>query len=174
MTAGEHPVTRTEHPGDLREQGSAEPRWLGDTEQLAWRNLIEGIELLLFMLDKELRAAHHLALSEYELLVRLSEQPEYTMRMAHLADEVAVSRSRLTHIVSRMETRGLLRRDPIAEDGRGVNCCMTEAGAEMLRATAPVHVAGVRAHLIDLLNEREIETMKDIFLKVNAHMRELT
>ncbi len=148
-----------------------EPRWLDATEQTAWRNLVEAYELLQRQLDKELRAAHPIGLPEYELLVRLSERPEQTMRMAQLADEVGMSRSRLTHIVSRMEGRGLLSRCTIPEDGRGVNCTMTEAGYDLLRAAAPIHVAGVREHLIDLLDEHQIETMRDVFVAVNAHMR---
>lgn len=150
-----------------------EPRWLTANQQLAWRNLLEGHELLMSQLDKELRAAHGIGMPEYELLVRLSEQPEHSMRMAQLADEVGMSRSRLTHIVARMENRGLLSRGAIAEDGRGVICRMTEAGWQLLQTSAPTHVEGVRNHLVDLLHEDEVETMKNIFLKVNAHMREL-
>ncbi|GAA4284711.1 MarR family transcriptional regulator [Brevibacterium daeguense] len=159
--------------GEATGPARAEPRWLTANQQLAWRNLLEGHELLMSQLDKELRAAHGIGMPEYELLVRLSEQPDHAMRMAQLADEVGMSRSRLTHIVARMESRGLLSRAAIAEDGRGVVCRMTEGGWQLLQTAAPTHVEGVRDHLIDLLNEDEVETMKNIFLKVNAHMREL-
>ncbi|GAA4385742.1 MarR family winged helix-turn-helix transcriptional regulator [Nocardia zapadnayensis] len=154
-----------------RQDASGEPRWLDTTEQHAWRNLVEAFELLMRRLDQDLRANFPIGMHEYELLVRLSEQPEHTMRMAVLADEVGMSRSRLTHIVTRMEKRGLVSRCSIPEDGRGVNCTMTEDGHALLVEAAPIHAAGVREHLIDLLDEHEIETMRDTFRTVNAHMR---
>ena len=60
-----------------------------------------GTTLLMDRLDDELRAAHGLSLAEYEILVRLSEVDDRRMRMSHLADAVAHSRSRLTHTISR-------------------------------------------------------------------------
>ena len=95
------------------------------------------------------------------------------MRMAMLAADTTMSRSRLTHSVARMEKRGLLERSAIAEDGRGVNCVMTAAGWELLRNAAPDHVVGVRDHLVDLLDPEEMATLGRIFTKVTDHMRDL-
>ena len=53
-------------------------------------------------------ARFDLSLTEYEILVRLSERPERQMRMAQLADALAHSRSRVTHTVARMEKAGLV------------------------------------------------------------------
>ena len=150
-----------------------EPRWLSPVDQRAWRSYLNGSQLLSTQLDKELRDKHGIGLSEYEILVRLSEHDDRTMRMALLATDTTMSRSRLTHCVARMEKRGLLERSAIPEDGRGVNCVMTEAGWQLLQAAAPDHVAGVRSHLVDLLDPEEMETLGRIFTKVFDHMTDI-
>ncbi|GAA1845491.1 MarR family winged helix-turn-helix transcriptional regulator [Brevibacterium marinum] len=151
----------------------SEPRWLSTLDQKAWRSYLTGSQLLTVQLDKELRENHGIGMPEYEILVRLSEHENRTMRMALLATDTTMSRSRLTHSVARMEKRGLLERFSIPEDGRGVNCQMTEAGWELLVAVAPSHVVGVREHLVDLLDPEEMETLGRVFGKVTAHMREI-
>ncbi|RBP63161.1 MarR family transcriptional regulator [Brevibacterium sanguinis] len=148
--------------------------WLSRDEQLSWRSFLTGSQLLSVALDRELRERHGIGLPEYEILVRLSEHVDRTLRMAVLAADTTMSRSRLTHCVARMEARGLLERVPIAEDGRGVNCVMTEAGWDLLTSAAPDHVAGVRTHLVDLLDADEMTTLGRIFDKVTTHLRSTT
>ena len=147
-----------------------EPRWLSAVDQKAWRSYLTGSQLLSTQLDKELREKHGIGLPEYEILVRLSEHENRTMRMALLATDTTMSRSRLTHSVARMEKRGLLERSAIPEDGRGVNCVMTEAGWQLLQSAAPDHVSGGRSHLVDLLDPEEMEILGRIFTKVSDHM----
>ena len=82
----------------------------------AWRAYIMGTQLLLDRLDRDLRAEYGISMTEYEILVRLSELPGRRMRMALLADALCHSRSRVTHTVARMEKAGLL--SPLGRDGR--------------------------------------------------------
>lgn len=118
-----------------------------------------GMTLLTDRLDDELRQAHGISLTEYEILVRLSERDGAQMRMAHLADAVAHSRSRVTHTVSRMEKHGWVARSQTPEDGRGVVATMTPAGRALLEEAAPTHVTGVREHLVDLTSDRDLEAL---------------
>jgi DNA-binding MarR family transcriptional regulator len=148
------------------------PRWLDDCEQHAWRELWDAYGLLDAQLDRELRASCGLSLSEYGLLVRLSEQADWAIRMAALADLSGISRSRLTHLVSRMEKRGLLERCSASDDGRGIVCAMTQEGHRQLVAAAPRHVKSVRDNLIDLLDHDELMTLASAFAKVNAHLHQ--
>lgn len=146
-------------------------RWLTADQQHAWRSYLEASQLLLAQLDKELRESRGLALGEYELLVRLSEQPNFSMRMARLAAEVAISRSRLTHIVSRMEARGLLGRSTTTGDGRGVLCTMTDAGYRLLVDAAPSHVASVRNHFIDRIDADGLDALGQAMDDVASRLR---
>ncbi|MFC5382529.1 MarR family winged helix-turn-helix transcriptional regulator [Aquipuribacter nitratireducens] len=137
-------------------------RWLDADQQRAWRAWLEGSALLEDALNRDL-AAHGLSLSEYDILVQLSETEGRSLRMSELAGLVLHSRSRLTHTVSRMESRGLVRREPCEEDRRGVRCTLTDEGMAALVATAPHHVASVRERLVDRLD-------RDDFLALGAMM----
>lgn len=147
-------------------------RWLSASEQRAWRNLIDGYGMLGHKLEKSLRKHSGIGMSEYEVLVRLSEQPEHTMRMAQLATDTVMSRSRLTHVVTRMEERGYVHRSSSAQDARGVECSMTPEGHELLKAAAPQHVTDVRENLIDLLTPEQIQALRTAFTAVAKHIRD--
>jgi DNA-binding MarR family transcriptional regulator len=133
---------------------SGETRWLDSAQQRSWRALVVGTTLLFDRLDEDLRREFDLSLVEYEILVRLSER-DGSMRMAALADALAHSRSRVTHTVTRMEKAGLVRRARSDEDGRGIICGLTDQGHALLVAAAPMHVAGVREHLVDLVDDAD-------------------
>ncbi|MDQ6525573.1 MarR family winged helix-turn-helix transcriptional regulator [Nocardioides sp. LHD-245] len=132
-----------------------EPRWLDQDQQRAWRSFLLGTTLLLDRIDEDLRREHGLSAVEYEILVRLSEA-DGTLRMAQLAAALAHSRSRVTHTVKRMEGAGLVVREESPDDGRGVDCRLTDAGQDMLRTAAPGHVETVRHSLIDLVDPDDL------------------
>jgi DNA-binding MarR family transcriptional regulator len=147
-----------------------EPPWLDDGEMRAWRAYVIASELLRKQLNRELQDHHGMALADYEVLVRLSENDGGRMRMAHLAGEVASSKSRLSHQIARMETAGLVQRVECGDDARGVFAEITETGRARLQETAPTHVAGVRAHLIDLLGPSDQTALAEIFERVLDHL----
>lgn len=149
---------------------SREPRWLDSGQQQAWRGLVVGMTLLIDRLDDELQRAFDLSLTEYEILVRLSERPERSLRMAHLADALAHSRSRVTHTVARMERAGWVQRGTTPEDGRGVVCTMTDAGWDLLVRAAPLHVEGVRRHLVDLADPDDFAALGRAMNAVADHL----
>src|ERR1700721_1248430 len=124
------------------------PRWLTDEEQRAWRAYIQLAQLLMRQLDRDL---HPFGLSthDYEILVELSEATRNRLRMTELAARTPQSRSRLSHQVSRMESRGLVVREGCEGDKRGTFAVLTELGAETIGRVAPHHVASVRRHFID-------------------------
>src|SRR5689334_24938870 len=102
--------------------------WLDAGQQRAWRAYIMGTTLLLDRLDRDLRQAWDISLTEYEILVRLSEQPDRSLRMALIADALCHSRSRITHTIARMEEAGLVERTAAQGDRRGVIAVMTDEG----------------------------------------------
>jgi DNA-binding MarR family transcriptional regulator len=126
------------------------PRWLTDEEQRAWRAYIQLAQLLMRQLDRDLHP-FGLSMHDYEILVELSEATRNRLRMTDLADRTAQSRSRLSHQVSRMESRGLVVREGCEGDKRGTFAVLTELGAEVIGQVAPHHVASVRRHFIDQL-----------------------
>jgi DNA-binding MarR family transcriptional regulator len=142
-------------------------RWLDEEQQASWRALVVGMTLLTDRLDEDLQREFDLSLTEYEILVRLSERPGRQMRMAQLADALAHSRSRVTHTVSRMEKAHLVLRTSSPEDGRGIVCRLTDAGFALLERAAPVHVEGVRAYLVDLASPESFAALGQVMNAVS-------
>ena len=146
-----------------------EARWLESDQQRSWRGLVLGTTLLFDRLDDDLRRHANISLTEYEILVRLSER-NGQMRMAQLADALAHSRSRVTHTVRRMEKVGLVERSTSPDDGRGVVAALTEKGREFLENLAPVHVNGVRDHLVDLASDEDFAALGRVMNAVADHL----
>jgi DNA-binding MarR family transcriptional regulator len=146
-------------------------RWLDESQQTAWRSFVEGSARFFEALSAAHDAELDLNLGEYTLLVQLSEQPDRTQRMSALADGLVLSRSRLTHTVTRMEQRGLVSRCPADGDRRGVNCRMTDLGYAALVAAAPGHVHAVRRLLVDALDPDEMAALGRIMGKIGAASR---
>jgi DNA-binding MarR family transcriptional regulator len=149
---------------------TVEPRWLTAAELRSWRAYVIASERLRQRLNTELQDTHNLPLADYEVLVRLSEQEGHQMRMTQLADEVAQSKSRLSHQISRLEHAGLVRRTHCPSDARGVLAELTEKGMDQLRDAAPTHVEGVRDHLVDLISPEEREVLATVFERVQQHL----
>lgn len=145
-------------------------RWLDDGQQHSWRALMMGMTLLLERLDDDLRREFGMSLTEYEVLVRLSERPNRAMRMAQLADAMAHSRSRVTHTVARMQEAGYITRGTTPEDGRGVVATMTDKGFDLLVNAAPCHVESVRRNLVDLVGDDDFVAVGRVFDAVADHL----
>lgn len=126
-------------------------RWLSDTEQAVWRQLLCVEARLHDRLDRELREAHGLTLGEYAVLVHLSEAGPEGLRMSDLAELLGLSRSGLTRRIDGLVKAGVVIRHSCPNDGRGSMAQLTATGGDRLAEAAPTHVAGVRRYLIDVL-----------------------
>ena len=151
---------------------NGQPHWLTDEEQQAWRATVQLSQLLMRQLDRDL-TAYDLNGRDYEILVELSEAPEHRMRMTDLADATSQSRSRLSHQITRMEKRGLVRRDDCEGDKRGTFAVLTKAGFEAIERVAPHHVEQVRRHYIDRLTPRQLEEIRSAFQPVVDYLRKI-
>lgn len=135
------------------------PRWLSSSEQRAWRTYIESSKLLLDALDRQLQRDADMPHAYYEILVRLSEADDRSLRMSELADRTLSSRSRLSHAVARLEERGWVIREDCPTDRRGQVARLTDAGYATLAAAAPGHVNAVREILIDSLTTEQLDQL---------------
>ena len=142
--------------------------WLSDEQQAAWRPFVALLIRLPAALDAELQKDAGISQFDYLVLSSLSETPDRTLRMSELAALASSSLSRLSHVVSRLETRGWVRREPCPGDGRFINAILTEDGWQKVVATAPGHVAAVRKLLVDLLTDEELQSLGTISEKVLA------
>jgi DNA-binding MarR family transcriptional regulator len=128
----------------------------------AWVRLVAVVELLPGVLDGQLRRDAALTHFDYFVLAMLSEAPRRTLRMTELATRTNATLPRLSHVVRRLEERGLVERRPCPSDGRATNARLTDDGWAKVRATAPGHVATVREHVIDALTPEQVGQLADI------------
>jgi DNA-binding MarR family transcriptional regulator len=144
------------------ENVAVETQWLDEDEQAAWRRLVAVVELLPGALDSQLRRDAGLTHFDYTVLAMLSEAPQRTLRMTALAAQANATLPRLSHVVQRLEGRGLVERFPCPQDGRATNARLTPTGWRKLRDTAPGHVANVRRHVIDALTPDQVAQLSAI------------
>jgi len=144
------------------DEGVPKTRWLTGDEQRTWRAFLTASRLLFDQLDRELQRDAAMPHAYYEILVRLSEAPEWTMRMSWLAEAAQISRSRLSHAVARLEEFGWVRRESCPSDRRGQLAVLTDQGFAVLKGAAPGHVEGVRRHLFDPLTAEQVRQLAEI------------
>ena len=137
-------------------------RWLDDDEQRTWRSFITASRLFWDRVERQLQQDAGIPHAYYEILVRLSEAPDRTLRMSQLASTSLSSRSRLSHAVSRLEESGWVRRMPYPSDRRGALAQLTDEGMARLEAAAPGHVETVRTLLFDTLGPEQLAALRDI------------
>ena len=135
---------------------------LDGRERDAWLGLIALTQLLPAVLDQQL--ARDSAATHYEFFVlsRLAEEPNGRMRLAALAAATNASVSRLSHVITRLEARGLVLRAPCPEDGRATNAVLTDEGAEFVANAAPGHLETVRRQILGSLSPEQVDQLADI------------
>ena len=133
--------------------------WLTADEQAAWRPFVALLLRLPAALDAQLQKDAGISHFEYLVLSSLSEAPARTLRMSDLAALASSSLSRLSHVVSRLEARGWVRREACPGDGRFINAVLTDEGWTKVTETAPGHVDAVRRLLVDALTPEEFRTL---------------
>lgn len=133
--------------------------WLTEAQQRVWRDWLDVQARLLAALNRQLQNDHDLSLQDFEVLVQLSEAPDERLRLTALAENLRWEQSRLSHHLTRMTKRGLVRREPCADDARGSFACLTPTGRARLEEAAPGHAAMVRTLLFDPLGPDELEAL---------------
>jgi DNA-binding MarR family transcriptional regulator len=134
-------------------------RWLTAEEEAAWRSIAGLTMRLPWALECQLQRDAGLSFIEYHALAMLSETPDHTRRMSELAALTNASLSRLSHLVKRLEARGLVRREPDPDDGRYTNAILTKAGYKLLVEAAPAHVENVRRLVFDAVEPAELRKL---------------
>ena len=138
------------------------PAWLDEDEQRVWRGFLRVNAWIYDELEHDLRERGGLGLIEYGILAHLSEAPGRRMRMRALADTVIVSKSRLSHQVTRLERDGLVRKQACTDDRRGLWAVLTDEGARLLEQVAPGHAARVRTLLFERLGPSRTAALEDL------------
>ena len=142
-------------------QGDEEPdvKSLTAEELESWLSVVRLMTWLPWSIDQQLQRDAKLAMVDYQVLAMLSESPQRTMRLSSLAEVTNASLSRLSRVVTRLEKRGLVRRELDATDGRFTKAVLTDQGFHTLAQAAPRHIAHVRSLVIDVLSPEQLRRL---------------
>ena len=121
-------------------------------------------------LESQMKQDSDLSFIEYYALARLSEETDHRLRMSELARECNASLSRLSHLIKRLESRGMVRREPDATDGRFTVAILTNAGYKKLLASAPAHVDCVRQLVIGDFTAAEQAQLREMSNRIVARI----
>ena len=103
-------------------------------------------------------------MSDYHVLVVLSEAPGQRLRMGELASRLVFSPSRLTYQISSMVKRGLVRKQSCPDDRRGQEAVLTDAGlAGAARPPPRCTSTTVRDTFIDRPRRRRARRLTRVF-----------
>lgn len=153
---------------ETRPEATTSLRPLSRDEEALSRAIGRAIVVLPRVIDADLTREQGLTLNEYGVLAQLSEAPDRRLRMSELAAACDVSLSGMTRIVGRLEDDGLVMRVQCAEDARGSNAVLTEAGLRRLERAHPTHVASIRRHFLDHLAGLDLARLADALARCTA------
>ncbi|MDO7880793.1 MarR family winged helix-turn-helix transcriptional regulator [Salinibacterium soli] len=137
---------------------------------VVWREFVETGDRLRSLLSSRLQSQSQLSSGDYAVLLALSEADGRSIRSSDLAAAIDWERSRLSHHLGRMESRGLVRREACATDNRGAEVVLTETGASLFRAASVPHLRAVRELFLDALSPEQLDAIDGITRALREHL----
>ncbi|MBB6567275.1 DNA-binding MarR family transcriptional regulator [Kribbella sandramycini] len=128
--------------------------WLDDDEQKAWRSYLLMNKTLETHMERHLQREFGLSKSDFEILVNLSEAENGRMRAFELGRATQWEKSRMSHHLTRMEKRGLIRRE--ACQARYPEVVITAEGQAAIEACAPQQAARIREFFVDVFGPERL------------------
>ena len=138
-----------------------------DQQQLnLWVAFLSAHAMVIGTLEQGMQREVGLPLSWFDVLVHLSMAPEGKLRLGELAESVILTRSGITRLLDRMDSAGLVRREPAPGDRRGYFAVLTQAGQEMLTRAAPGHSQRAWDCFIQHIRPEEFPGLQALFDRV--------
>jgi len=143
---------------------------LNRNEERFWRALMRVMVALPKALDEDLLKATGLTMTEYAVLVHLSEAEEREMRMTDLAAGTALSVSRISRVVNAMQARGWVEKRRDTHDARGSMASLTTEGRRRLESAYPTNLASARRRVVDHLDKTTLSSLAQQLETVAAQL----
>jgi DNA-binding MarR family transcriptional regulator len=142
--------------------------WLTEEQQQIWRGYLTMVSRLQTAMHRQLQQDCGLSLSDYDVLVALSERGP--QRINELGEVLGWEQSRLSHQLRRMRGRGLVQRHGSGDDRRGATVELTDGGRAALDTAAPGHVELVRSAVFDGLSAAQLRAFGSVIESVLARL----
>ncbi|CAN5284363.1 MarR family transcriptional regulator [soil metagenome] len=146
-------------------------RRLPTREELAiWRAHIETFEIVRARIEARLHEDSQLSSGDYRVLLALNEAAGKSLRSSELAAHIEWERSRLSGQLGRMEKRGLVRREPCAEDARGARVVLTDEGARAFGASTAPHLKAIKEVFVDAFTPAQLAHLGEAAAAMRGHL----
>jgi DNA-binding MarR family transcriptional regulator len=117
-------------------------------------------------LNADLLEAHGLTLSDYEVLLRLSQADGHEMRRIDLAESVLLTASGITRLLDGLERAGYVEKGACPSDARVSYARLTQVGREKLAEAAVTHLAGVEEVFTGRYSDEELDTLERLLSRL--------
>jgi DNA-binding MarR family transcriptional regulator len=134
----------------------------------AWIALVRGHSALVRELNAQLLAQHGLTISDYEVLLRLANAPERSMRRVDLAESVLLTPSGITRLLDGLERCGHVERGSCDTDRRVTYAVLTDQGQEKFTEARESHLADVRELFTGRFSDDELGTLAELLGRLSA------
>ncbi|MBG6055201.1 DNA-binding MarR family transcriptional regulator [Salinibacterium sp. CAN_S4] len=135
-------------------------------ERELWRSFFVMRRQLELTLERRLHADAGISTADFEILDALFEEPTRRLRAGSIGDIIGWEKSRVSHQITRMEQRGLVRREECGDDARGVWVILTADGNRAALSAAGDRNAAVREYFFDALDDNEKAMLRVISGKI--------
>ena len=149
-------------------------RSLSASELRTARGYIEASARFRSLLEGRLVADSGLSNGDYAVLLTLSEAAGGRLRSSELASRVDWERSRLSHHLGRMESRGLVRRETCATDSRGQEIVLTEDGASQFRRASAPHLRAIQDLFVGAFTPEQLAQIDELTHALSSHLERKT
>jgi DNA-binding MarR family transcriptional regulator len=139
---------------------------LTDAEIELWRSFYSMRRTLDRALDLQLQRDSHVSASEWEVLMALDGAPDRRLRVKDIAEAIGWEKSRVSHLVTRMERRNLVERNECDSDARVSWISLTTAGRKAVLGALRGHVAAIRRYFFDVLGPEDASTIDSLSTRV--------
>ncbi|WP_221623504.1 MarR family winged helix-turn-helix transcriptional regulator [Burkholderia stagnalis] len=128
-------------------------------------------EIVSGRIAQDITRATGLSGSDLGVLMLLDEAEDGRCRQRDLQGFLEWDKTRLSHQLTRMASRGLIERE--SGEGNVVIICMTQEGRRQLAAARPVHVEGVRTYFLDHLSQDDLASLQIVVRKLRKALLDL-
>lgn len=120
------------------DEASAGPPWFD-----AWRGIVFANAKVFREVERKLEEHSGISLAFLDALGRVYDAPQGRLRMQDLQERSLFTHSGMTRLVDRIEAAGLMRRESVPGDRRGVSVVITPEGKRLYEQAFARHQADV-------------------------------
>jgi DNA-binding MarR family transcriptional regulator len=138
-----------------------------DAATRSWLSVVRSYHLCSELLGRRL-AAEGVRMAEHEILANLRREPGLGQQA--LAARCFTAKSHISGLLTELEQRGWVRREPDPADARAKRLFLEPAGAAVAERTAAVQ-AGVVALMTEAADRQSLTMVQDAMDAVSARLR---